>query len=161
MTPHHRQTSRAELIAELEAAGAVISGNKIKCPFHDDTNPSAGVFQCQDGIWRFRCHSCDAKGDVFDIQARRTGKPLSEILKNAQDAPKMKNTPRPDPQAGKKTFGDLEAIYAVLSAKHGGKLEALHEYTTTTGEHVQYVIRWRISPTEKTIRPVIKTMPGI
>lgn len=161
MTAHHRQLSRAELIAELEAAGAAVSGNKIKCPFHDDRRPSAGVFQGDDGIWRFRCHSCGAKGDVFDIQARRTGRPLAEILRqNAQDAPRTANATRPDPQAGKKPFGSLEAIYGVLAARHGGQLEALHEYTTTTGEHVQYVIRWRGQDGKKYIRPAVKTAAG-
>lgn len=161
MTAHHRQLSRAELIAELEAAGAVVSGNKIKCPFHDDRRPSAGVFQGDDGIWRFRCFACGSAGDIFDVMALRTGRPLAEILRqNAQDAPQSKNAPRPDPQAGKKPFGGLEAIYGVLAAKHGGQLEALHEYTTTTGEHVQYVIRWRGQDGKKYIRPAVKTAAG-
>ena len=161
MTLHPKQTTRAELISELEAAGAAVSGNKIKCPFHDDRHPSAGVFQGADGIWRFKCHGCDAKGDVFDVQARRTGRPLAEILRQtAQDAPQSKNAPRPDPQAGKKAFDSLEAIYGVLSSKHGGKLEALHEYTGASGEHVQYVIRWRGQDGKKYIRPAVKTAAG-
>lgn len=161
MIARNRQLSRAELIGELEAAGAVVSGNKIKCPFHDDRHPSAGVFQGDDGIWRFRCHSCGAKGDIFDVMALRTGRPLAEILRQtAQDAPQSKNAPRPDPQAGKKPFGSLEAIYGVLAARHGGQLEALHEYTTTTGEHVQYVIRWRGQDGKKYIRPAVKTAAG-
>lgn len=72
---------RDALLAELRRAGADVSRpKKIKCPFHDDQNPSAGVYE-QDGHWRFKCHGCDVSGDVFDIRARIDGKPLAEILK--------------------------------------------------------------------------------
>lgn len=160
MTAHHRQLSRADLIAELEAAGAAVSGNKIKCPFHDDRRPSAGVFQGDDGIWRFRCHSCGVKGDIFDVMALRTGRPLAEILRqNAQDVPQSTNAPRPR-QAGKKPFGSLEAIYGVLAARHGGQLEALHEYTQADGTHNQFVIRWRGADGKKQIWPCVHTAAG-
>lgn len=162
MTPHPRQTTKAELLGALKAAGAVVQGNKIKCPFHDDRSPSAGVFQGDDGIWRYRCHSCGTKGDVYDIEARMTGRPLAEILReNAQDATESKNAVRPYPSRPQRPFVDLGAIYGLLEAQHGGRLEALHEYTTVDGQHVQYVIRWRNADGKKTIRPAVKTSAGL
>ena len=161
MKTHQRQLSRAELIGELEAAGAIVQGNKIKCPFHDDRNPSAGVYEGKDSVWRFRCHSCEAKGDVFDVQAMRTGRPLADILnENAQDKLQSTNTPRPSPHAGKRPFDSLEAIYSVLSSKHGGELEALHEYTKADGTHNQFVIRWRGQDGKKQIWPCVHTEVG-
>lgn len=158
---HQKQTSRSELIAELEAAGAVVMGNKIKCPFHDDRNPSAGVFQGQDGIWRFKCHSCNVGGDVFDIQARRTGKPLAEILRENQDGSGQDWRQHvAGTKKAPKVYGALDEIYTYLSGQCGGKLEDLHEYHKSDGAHNQYVIRWRVSPEKKEIRPVVKRDAG-
>jgi 5S rRNA maturation endonuclease (ribonuclease M5)/KaiC/GvpD/RAD55 family RecA-like ATPase len=52
-------------------------------------------------------------------------------------------------------FDDLESVYAYLRGQRGGRLECLHEYTTEAGEHVQYVVRWRVSSDEKVIRPAV------
>jgi len=165
MTANHVQQQRSELIAELEAAGAQIRGNKILCPFHDDHNPSGGVWQGKDLVWRYKCQSCGTHGDVFDLKALRTGKPLAEILReNAHDAPRSTNGGRPIPREGAKSaavYESLEAVYAYLQKTcRGGRLECLHEYTQRDGTHVQYVIRWRIGPGEKTIRPCVKTPAG-
>lgn len=166
MTPHPKQLSRAELIGELEAAGATFKGKAMHCLYPEkhrngDKTPSAGIYRGKDGVFRWHCQSCGEGGDIFDVMAMRTGKPLSEILReNAQDKPQSTNTPRPDRQATKKPFDSIEAIYAVLSSKHGGGLEALHEYTTTTGEHVQYVIRWRGQDGKKQIWPCVHTAAG-
>jgi len=165
MTANHVQQQRSELIAELEAAGAQIRGNKILCPFHDDHNPSGGVWQGKDLVWRYKFQSCGTHGDVFDLKALRTGKPLAEILReNAHDAPRSTNGGRPIPREGAKSaavYESLEAVYAYLQKTcRGGRLECLHEYTQRDGTHVQYVIRWRIGPGEKTIRPCVKTPAG-
>lgn len=158
---HALQTSQGELIAELEAAGAVVTGSKVRCPFHNDQNPSAGIFEGKDGVWRFKCHSCDAKGDVFDIKARRTGRPVAELLReHGQDTPRQTKAPAPDRKHTPMTFDDLQAVYGWLEHKHGGHLEACHEYLNADGTYNQFVIRWRISPTKKTIRPVVKTEAG-
>ncbi|HOL90110.1 MAG TPA: AAA family ATPase [Anaerohalosphaeraceae bacterium] len=149
---HPKQTSRAELIAELEAAGSVVKGAAIRCPFHDDHNPSGGVYQGKDGVWRYRCHSCGAQGDVFDVRAKRTGRPLAEILReNTQDAPQSPKRPVPLPQAEKMTFASLEACYAYLGTQYGGKLEALHTYPDNF-----FVVRWRKADGKKEIRPLVR-----
>jgi hypothetical protein len=85
-----------------------------------------------DGIWRFRCHSCGAKGDIFDVMALRTGRPLAEILRqNAQDAPESKNAVRPYPRyratSVRRFYGVLGAFSAILGGRAIG-YEALKEF---------------------------------
>ena len=81
------RSSQDELLAALADAGADVSKpSAIRCPFHDDTNPSAGIYQ-RDGIWRYRCHGCDAAGGVFDIRARAAARPLADVLKSSRSTP--------------------------------------------------------------------------
>jgi len=68
-----KRMDRSEIIAELEQVGGVNTrGNTIKCPYHDDHNPSGGIFQGDDGAWRFKCQTCGVHGDVFDLWKMRT-----------------------------------------------------------------------------------------
>lgn len=62
------RADRARLVAALTEAGAVVKGDSVKCPFHDDTDPSGGIFD-SDGVWRFKCFggSCGFTGDVLDV----------------------------------------------------------------------------------------------
>lgn len=39
------------------------------------------MFQGSDGHWRFKCHTCNAAGDYFDIKARLTNRTLEDVLK--------------------------------------------------------------------------------
>lgn len=36
----------------------------LRCPFHDDSNDSASVNQDKG---YFKCHACDAEGDIIDL----------------------------------------------------------------------------------------------
>jgi len=38
--------------------------NRLKCPFHDDRNPSASVKRETN---RFNCFTCGVRGDIIDI----------------------------------------------------------------------------------------------
>jgi len=58
------------LVELLERLGAVFEGDKCTCPFHEDRNPSAGVYVDDKGHWRFRCFSCDLTLDYLDITRR-------------------------------------------------------------------------------------------
>jgi len=79
------RTDQGALLAELREAGCdVKSPNKIRCVFHDDKNPSAGVYH-KDGVWRYKCHGCDASGDLFDIRARVTGRSRSDLIEAVID----------------------------------------------------------------------------
>jgi hypothetical protein len=38
------------------------------CPFHSETTPSFSLFRGKsDGVWRFHCFGCEARGDVVDF----------------------------------------------------------------------------------------------
>jgi hypothetical protein len=156
---HPRQLQRSEIIAELEKAGATVKGNAIVCPFHNDTHPSGGVFEGRDGVWRFKCQACGFKGDVFDVESRRTGKPLSEVLpKTNQIASQSTIRSKPIRQAEAKTpmsYESLDAIYDYLKRDFGGQLEAVHKYSDSFS-----MIRWRGSNGKKEMRPVQTTDKG-
>jgi hypothetical protein len=51
-----------------------------RCPFHNDHNPSFGIFQI-DGQWGFKCHACGAKGDSIDFLAQVKGIDVKEATK--------------------------------------------------------------------------------
>lgn len=40
------------------------------CPFHSDQSPSFGIFQGEDGRWRWRCFAGCGGGDEVDFLAR-------------------------------------------------------------------------------------------
>lgn len=50
----------------------VTTGTTV-CPFHNDTNPSAGVFRGKDRTWLFRCHSCGITGSIIDMAMKVWG----------------------------------------------------------------------------------------
>lgn len=130
------RSSRAELESELRLAGAGdIRGKKaFKCPFHDDAHPSAGVYE-KDGIWRFKCQACGAGGDVFDIRARRLGKPVDDVIRNLSPAPTVPDKP-------KRVFPSIDAIKASVS--HMGAVEASYTYTDPETRAAQAVqVRYR------------------
>ena len=152
---HPRQQDRNIIVAQAEALGAefVAQSNTCHCFHHKpDKNPSAGILLGNDGVWRYQCMKpgcLDKSMDTFDLEAYATGRPLGDILKSHNDAV---STPKRQPCS---IFDNLERVYVWLHNKHGGQLERLHEYFDASGEHIQYVIRWRIGPSDKTIRPAV------
>ena len=114
------------MLAVLREAGATITNPAcFACPFHEDRNPSATVYETQ-GVWRFKCHagSCGVSGDVFDMQARIAGRPLEDILKEAsptiprngrlhkpQPRPEVKSRPKPE----KRVFPSVEDLILTVT----------------------------------------------
>lgn len=166
MDKHPLQKDQGALVAELEAAGATVQGTKVKCPWHDDGHASGSLKLGDDGVWRYRCFAggcemSDKSHDIFDIEKKRTGRPLGEIIKtHTQDDAEMTITYETVSKDHRKPFESLEAIYGVLKGKHGGKLEALHTYKDEFDTPVQMVIRWRGADGEKHIWPVVQTIAG-
>lgn len=127
--------SRAEMAAALKSAGARVrdGSNAVACPFHDDHDPSAGIFRGDDRAWRFRCHVCDWSGDVFDVTARSTGRPLDEVLRGAAG-----DTAPPAPAAKPERVFSLDELRAFTG------LEALYAYADPdTGAADMIVLRLR------------------
>jgi KaiC/GvpD/RAD55 family RecA-like ATPase len=84
------RSSKAELLAALRDAGADVSRpNAMKCPFHEDHRPSAGVYQDDEGVWRFKCQAtcCGVCFDVFDVRERTTGETVESQLSALRKEP--------------------------------------------------------------------------
>lgn len=92
-------------MGELVRSGARFKpgSNACTCPFHDDRNPSAGVYQ-EDGVWRFKCHGCDWGGDIFDVRARRAGTQAADELKAER------RDERPEPRVFKSVSAMAESL---------------------------------------------------
>lgn len=104
--------NRSALEQELIAAGARFKGRACTCPFHDDRHESAGVFEGEDGVWRFKCQasSCGWHGDIFDVRAKVSGKPLAEVLNIAPPAAApARQTPPP------RVYPTIAAMVAAVS----------------------------------------------
>lgn len=94
--PDHRQTSREPIETALRDAGAVIRGNSVRCPFHDDRTPSGDLYVSDDGVWRYKCHtsSCGFGGDVYDVMSRASGRPLADVLREHRRQDEAPRAPR-------------------------------------------------------------------
>lgn len=68
----------AELGIEIDERG------KGLCPFHDDHNPSFGIYVGQDGTDRWKCWTCDIGGDLFDLIGRSHQVDFIESIRQAQ-----------------------------------------------------------------------------
>lgn len=111
--------SKDALVYELQGAGAKIKGSQIHCPFHDDRTPSGQIYPGEDNHWRFKCHAanCGFCGDIFDVRAKVTGRPLDQILKEAN----LNNRPSKPP----KVYGSIEQIELMVN----GTIEDRCPYT--------------------------------
>ena len=140
------------LLSELEQAGAEIRGRNIKCPFHDDRTPSAGIYKSDDGIWRFRCHAsdCDFHGDIFDVRAKRQGIGVEDVLRALNPDP-PRNIPKPPPVKPAPVYGDLAAIEGALSKS--ATVEDTYPYTNPDTRAVDMaVFRLRDAEGKKSFR---------
>ena len=110
------RASRDELLAELRNAGVdTTSPKKLRCPFHEDNHPSAGVYE-KDGVWRFKCHGCGVSGDVFDIKARVSSRSLDDVLveESKKSAPAPRPAAKPKPERTKTTYPTIERMQEVV-----------------------------------------------
>lgn len=54
----------------IESKGiSVQNDNKFLCPFHEDTNPSANIYE-KDGTQYWKCFVCDIGGDVIEFVSK-------------------------------------------------------------------------------------------
>jgi len=134
--------SREALEHELRQAGAEIRGSEIRCPWHDDRHASGSIWQDSEGVWRFKCHGCDARGDVFDLRALRSGRPVGDVLREANGTrqPTQDRTSNgPKYEHVFATLGDLR-----LAVARGGQIEDEYAYVNpVTGEADLLVFRLR------------------
>lgn len=143
------QRDRSKLEAELVAAGCVAKGKTWKCNFHDDRNPSGSIYLGEDGVWRFKCFGCDFCGDIFDVQAKREGKSVDDVLRQL----------RPDTSPAVRH----DRVYASVEEVIGSRPHVAHAFKYTDPDSgVVDLIVLRIEPPDqkKTFSPFRKSLGG-
>lgn len=148
--------NRELLKQELEAAGAKFAaGGAINCPFHEDHRPSSGIYKSKDDVFRFKCQAADCGfcGDIFDVRARATNRPLAEVLLEAigqVDNRSTTNRSRKNQAADRqgKVYPDLDSLRAALP----GQIISEHPYKSETGQVEMIVFRCQVDG-DKSYRP--------
>jgi hypothetical protein len=134
----YARRDRSALEAALRDAGGTVRGRDVCCPFHEDKDPSGSIHQA-DGVWRYTCHAaaCGFTGDVFDVTAKATGKPLADVLPRTLPPPRK---PPADPeQKNLRVYPTLDSLKAGLAG-----WEATYIYThPDTGRPDLVVLRIR------------------
>jgi hypothetical protein len=113
--------SREAIEHEIKAGGGEIRGNAVKCGWHDDRHASGSIWQDAQGVFHYKCHVCDAHGDIYDLRARNSGRDVADVLREAS------GTPKPAQQQQReqvfKTLGELR-----LAVSRGGQIEKEYVY---------------------------------
>jgi len=148
----NERQSKDALLSELELAGATIRGKDVVCPFHEDRSPSGSVHADEGGVWRYRCHAvaCGFSGDVYDMRAKATGRPLEEILKEANPPAQKRRTDIP------RVYATVEEIEAALP----GRLERRYTYTHPVTRKPDLIVLRFISPEGKKQFRQASPVPG-
>ncbi len=126
-----------ELHRALADAGAAFKGRTVfVCPFHEDGSPSGSIYE-KGGAYHFKCHGCNAGGDVFDAIALHTKRPVEDVLKDfaRQHAGTRPGTQTPAPcPKPPKVHPDLESLKsaALWATKDRGGIEVERVYPYTS-----------------------------
>ncbi len=85
---NHRSSNSGHLNEQLKSidlghliaqeTGQSFRNGKLRCCFHDDRTPSLSVYTGKDGVPRFKCHGCGARGNAIDFLRRRYGMSFQE-----------------------------------------------------------------------------------
>jgi DNA primase len=87
---HYTRASRIETVRArlgtpadvLRRHGHAVRGSKALCPFHDDRRtPNLSLFVGRDGKHRWHCFVCGFGGDAVDLEARLSGRSVSELCR--------------------------------------------------------------------------------
>lgn len=128
--------SRTDLQRELEAAGAKFKGKSCRCIFHDDREPSAGIFE-KAGHWYFKCFGCGVAFDIFSLRAHLNKTTVGDELRKVGGEAWLKNA---EPQ--KRVFKSVEEMVATING-----VEAVYKYTHPDSGRIELVaIRFRPNP---------------
>jgi hypothetical protein len=137
--------NRAELVTELLALGASVSGGNVRCPFHDDHSPSGSVYADADGVWRYKCHApeCQFHGDIFDVRAKAGRSTVADQLKELDPArPKPRPAPAPAPprENNLRVYATLEELEKSIDHR-----EATYVYTHPETKRKEFIqVRYRV-----------------
>jgi hypothetical protein len=131
-------TDRHALEQLIEQLGGKVKGNNCRCPFHDDSKPSATITRGDDKVWRFKCHdaSCGVWGNILDLRERAGLGTVRDAFKAARDsqAPSRAPTPTSPPDDGP-SYATLEELVTSY-----GKVDATYKYTYPDSGRVDLVV---------------------
>jgi|GEM_PF-2410858 len=143
------------LVALLTQHGARFTSHKdCTCPFHEDHNPSAGVFE-RDGHWHFKCHTCDASGDYVQVMARIKGIENREVYRalmqdqegrSPSRRPISRPKPAPAPVSKPNTWNRCGDIQRFWQSKYDRVIR--YDYPLPGQPHPEFVI-FRCEPGQK------------
>lgn len=120
-----QRRSQFHLLDALKGTGIEIRNPKsFRCPFHDDANASAGVYEDDEGVWRFKCQaaSCGLNLDVYDVIEKTTGETVESQLSSIREAhrPKEERAKRYDSiEKWKAANANVVAIYPYTNPDTG------------------------------------------
>lgn len=138
------------LIAELRLLGVdPTRPSAIRCPFHDDAHPSAGIYQRPDGVWAFKCHavSCGVNEDFLGVRAKRVKRPVDRVV--AEHVGERRGASWLSPPAARAALADAMTL-TQAKAKVPGRVEAVYVYGPKDAPQMA-VIR-SVTPDGKTFR---------
>jgi hypothetical protein len=144
------RTDRTVLENALVAVGAELKGTAIKCPFHEDTRPSGGIYQGSDGAWRFKCHSCGWNGDVIDVQGKGNVTGLEKMSSHASGRKQ---------EGSRQATGSSSMTLEQIRRKMPGQVTHEHVYHSAQGQEIMRIFRCEISG-GKTYRPIKQECGG-
>jgi len=143
-----QRTDRKTLEQALAQAGAEFKGAAIKCPFHEDERPSGSIYQGTDGVWRFKCHSCEWNGDLIDVHVKGNGTELGGPRSHTGE--KVGGQKQKISRQG---HGSSSMTLEQIRQKMPGRVTHEHVYCDAQGQDVMRVFRCETSG-GKTYRPV-------
>ncbi len=127
---------RKALVTELERAGAVVRGDAVKCPFHNDRNPSGSIYKAE-GAYLFKCHACDwnngkDSGDIIAVIQAHESVGFRTACKSAGVDISSETTNRAS--ANRKQHRELENALNRLVVDRGSALDRDEELEQFAGD---------------------------
>lgn len=114
-----------------------------RCPFHEDKNPSFGIFQ-NEGRWAWKCHAGCGGGDEIDFLAKREGLVLATAIQRFKEMAGVNGTSA-EPQTKRPGMADQwEQAVLAFSANHVQKFSEWRGYSMAFCEWLknQKLIGW-------------------
>ncbi|HQQ00843.1 MAG TPA: hypothetical protein PLY86_20515 [bacterium] len=134
------------LIRRVIGWGPNVSRGRCPHPQHPDEHPSASLYQTSNGVWRCKCFSCEADGDVVEWQKIRAGQTFKEAVASllgenpyTAQAQSRDETHRPKPArapagTGGRGWDSLDALTAAVAKS--GKVESVYHYGLESENHL-------------------------
>lgn len=121
--------------------GVTFKNNKCKCMFHDDKTPSFTIY-LKDGEQKYKCHGCNAGGDVIDfIEKYKTI--------NFQEALEYLGLKTSDNFIAART--EKQLIIEATKKDHGNIIDT-YRFTDLDGNTLYYKVKYKDKTGKKQIR---------